>query len=98
MRLWQEQEPYLYKLLGQISSRKGGGVSAEIAPPIFRGVGEQTAHACANAGFQQLAVGAADLRVRRDYVLIVTHFDQRKDYAANTTKSDIRLPRCVYRP
>jgi hypothetical protein len=41
----QEQEPYLYKLLGQISSRKCGGVSAEIGSPIFRGVGEQTAHA-----------------------------------------------------
>ena len=35
-----QQEPFLYKLLGQISSRKCGGVSAEIGSPIFRGVGE----------------------------------------------------------
>jgi hypothetical protein len=37
----QKQEPHLYKLLGQISSQKCGGVSAEIGSAIFRGVGEQ---------------------------------------------------------
>jgi hypothetical protein len=31
----QEQELFLYKLLGQNSSRKCGGVSAEIGSPIF---------------------------------------------------------------
>jgi hypothetical protein len=51
----REQETHLYKLLGQISSRKCGSVGAEIGSPIFRGAGEQTAHACANACLQQVA-------------------------------------------
>jgi hypothetical protein len=59
----QEQEFFLYKLLGQISSRKCGGVSAEIGSSIFRGVGKQTAHACSNACSQQL--GGVKLQIRQ---------------------------------
>jgi hypothetical protein len=61
MRLSAEQETYLYKLLGQISSRKCGGVSAEIGSPIFRGVGEQRRTlALAPSGFDSYLVGWED--------------------------------------